>query len=691
MIRGSIVSQQTYTFQAEIQQLLHILVHSLYTDREIFLRELVSNASDALHRVQFEMLTNQNVQDPDLELKIQIKADEEAGTLTISDTGIGMTQADMIENLGVIARSGAKAFIEAMRSAKENNGVSAQDVIGQFGVGFYSVFMVADKVRVVSRSYQPDAEAVAWESTGGDNYTIEPAQRETRGTDVIIHLKEDDRQFLQNWEIKQIIRRHSDYVAFPIYVGDDTEATNKRTAIWRQSPSEISDEQYNDFYKMLTMDFSEPLHRVHIRADVPLQFYALLFIPSTAEPNMFSARREPGLKLYARKVLIQEYSKDLLPDYLQFVQGVVDSEDLPLNVSRESVQANRVMINLRKTITNRVLSELKRMAQKKREDYLKIFDEFSRYIKQGLVVAPEDAEDVQQLLFFNSTHTDSPDDYVSLDEYVGRMVANQKDIYYIMGDDFHSARRSPHLDAFRQRGVEVLYFTDPVDAAMLMGLSEYKDHALRSVDEADIDLSDIGEAPGTEDEPQPEPLQTDAFETLQKRFSDVLGTRVRAVRASKTLTGSPARLVSDEHGTARNMFRINRLLDREYELPVKILELNPRHTLLHNLNGMLAAGNTRMVDAIIEQVFETTLLQDGIHPDPAAMADRLILLMQAASGSPADALDFDDVLSVEAPPAEQVEDEVTFNVTPDEVARASDTGASEAGAETSACDDDKKA
>ncbi len=691
MIRGSIVSQQTYTFQAEIQQLLHILVHSLYTDREIFLRELVSNASDALHRVQFEMLTNQNVQDPDLELKIQIKADEEAGTLTISDTGIGMTQADMIENLGVIARSGAKAFIEAMRSAKENNGVSAQDVIGQFGVGFYSVFMVADKVRVVSRSYQPDAEAVAWESTGGDAYTIEPAQRETRGTDVIIHLKEDDRQFLQNWEIKQIIRRHSDYVAFPIYVGDDTEATNKRTAIWRQSPSEISDEQYNDFYKMLTMDFSEPLHRVHIRADVPLQFYALLYIPSSSEPNMFSVRKEPGLKLYARKVLIQEYSKDLLPEYLQFVHGVVDSEDLPLNVSRESVQANRVMINLKKTITNRVLSELRRMAQKKREDYLKIFDEFSRYIKQGLVVAPEDAEDVQQLLFFNSTHTDSPDDYVSLDEYVGRMVANQKDIYYIMGDDFHSARRSPHLDAFRQRGVEVLYFTDPVDAAMLMGLSEYKDHALRSVDEADIDLSDIGEAPSTEDEPQPEPLQTDAFETLQKRFSDVLGTRVRAVRASKTLTGSPARLVSDEGGTARNMFRINRLLDREYELPVKILELNPRHTLLHNLNGMLAAGNMRMVDAIIEQVFETALLQDGIHPDPAAMADRLILLMQAASGSPADALDFDDVLSVEAPPAEQVEDNVTFNVTPDEVARASDTGASEAGAETSASDDDKKA
>lgn len=681
------MSQQTFTFQAEIQQLLHILVHSLYTDREIFLRELISNASDALHRVQFEMLTNQNVQDADLELKIQVTADEEAGTLTISDTGIGMTQTDMVENLGVIARSGAKAFIEAMRTS-QNGGVSAQDVIGQFGVGFYSVFMVADKVRVVSRSYQPDAEAVAWESTGGDNYTIEPAERETRGTDVIIHLKEDDRQYLQTWEIKQIIRRHSDYVAFPIYVGDDTEATNKQTAIWRQSSGEISDEQYNDFYRMLTMDFGEPLHRIHIRADVPLQFYALLYIPSTAEPNMFSLRKEPGLKLYARKVLIQEYSKDLLPEYLQFVQGVVDSEDLPLNVSRESVQANRVMINLKKTITNRVLSELKRMAQKKREDYLKIFAEFSRFIKQGLVVSPDDREDIEPLLFFTSTHTDSPDDFISLDEYVGRMVANQKDIYYIMGDDFHSARRSPHLDAFRQRGIEVLYFTDPVDAAMLMGLSEYKEHALRSVDEADIDLSDVGEAKATEDEPQPEPLQSDAFEALQKRFGDVLGTRVRAVRASKTLTGSPARLVSDEGGAARNMFRINRLLDREYELPVKILELNPRHALLHNLNGMLAAGNTRLVDAIIEQVFETTLLQDGIHPDPAGMADRLILLMQAASGSPADALDFDDVLSVEAPPA-QVEDDVTFNVTPDEVARATDSADSAAdSAETR--DDDKQ-
>jgi HSP90 family molecular chaperone len=639
------MSQQTYTFQAEIQQLLNILVHSLYTDREIFLRELISNASDALHRVQFEMLTNDNVADPDAELRIGVYPDEETGTLTISDTGIGMTQEDMVNNLGVIARSGAKAFIEAMQAA-QGNGPSPQDVIGQFGVGFYSVFMVADKVRVVSRSYQPDAEACFWESEGGDEYIVGPAERDQRGTDIIITLKEDAKEFLQDWELQQIIRRHSDYIPFPIYLADGEEPANERTAIWRQSPKEVTDEQYEEFYRMLTMDFmGKPLHRIHLRADVPLQFYALLYIPSSAELNMFSPRREPGLKLYARKVLIQEYSKDLLPEYLQFVQGVVDSEDLPLNVSRESVQASRVMANLKKTITGRVLNELKRMAQKRTGEYLHIYEQFGRFIKQGLVVAPEDREDILPLLFFTSTHNDDPEDFHSLDDYVGRMVPNQQDIYYIVGDDFQSARRSPHLDAFRQRGIEVLYFTDPVDSAMLMGLTEYKDHRLRSVDEADIDLSGIGEEAAA-DEKSAEPLTEDAFQTLQERFAAVLGERVREVRASKSLTGSPARLVSDESGASRQMFRIHRLLDREYELPVKMLELNPRHPLLHNLNHLLAGGgNDALVDAVIEQVFETALLQDGIHPDPAAMAARLTVLMQAATGSAANELDFSQLVA----------------------------------------------
>ncbi|MCA0458056.1 MAG: molecular chaperone HtpG [Chloroflexi bacterium] len=631
---------ETHTFQAEIQQLLDILIHSLYTEREIFLRELVSNASDALNRVQFELLTNHDVQDADAELAVEIKADTEAGTITISDSGIGMTKDDLNNNLGVIARSGAKAFIEAAKQSA--NSGAAQDVIGQFGVGFYSVFMAADKVRVISRSYKKDEPAYAWESTGGATYTIEPAEREARGTDIIIHLKEDAKEFLQEWKLKDVIRRHSDYIAFPIYVGDTEEATNKQTAIWRQEPKEITDEQYNDFYKMLTMDWEAPLHRIHMRADVPLQFYALLYIPGSGERGILNPRKEAGLKLYARKVLIQEYAKDLLPEYLQFVQGVVDSEDLPLNVNRESVQANKIMANLKKTITGKVLSDLKRLASKNKEEYLKIFAEFGRFIKQGVAVAPTDRTDIEPLLFFPTTTSADASELFSLEDYTSRMVTGQDDIYYIIGEDYHSAARSPHLDAFRQRGIEVLYFVDPVDPFMLMGLDAYKSHKLRNVDEADIDLSSVGEAKADE-KPARESLAEDTFEALQNHFKELLGDRVKEVRASKTLTGSPARLVSDESGASRQMYRINRLLDKDYELPVKTLELNPRHPLMHNLSQMLAATpENPLIKVVEEQVFETALLQDGIHPDPAAMAARLTLLMEAATGTASGDLDFTD-------------------------------------------------
>ncbi len=633
---------ETFAFKAEIKQLLDILVHSLYTEREIFLRELISNASDALNRVQFEQLTNRDVLDADVELKITLTPDSEAGTLTITDTGIGMTAAEMEQNLGVIAHSGAKAFIEAMKEAK--NGATPEDVIGQFGVGFYSVFMVADKVRVVSRSYRPDSQAFAWESDGGETYSIEEAEREQRGTDIIIYLKEDAKDFLQEWTLKDIIRKHSDYIAFPIYVGADEEATNKRTAIWRQNPKDITAEQYAEFYKMMTFDFEGALHHLHVRADVPLQFYALLFVPGSTEQNVFSPRKEPGLKLYARKVLIQEYSTDLLPEYLQFMQGVVDSEDLPLSVSRESVQATRVIANLKKALTTRVLNELKRLAKNDTEKYLDIFQKFGRFLKQGVTVSPDDRSDLEKLLYFHSTRDDDPQQWYTLQDYVECMVENQDDIYYIIGDDFHSARRSPHLEPFRRRGIEVLYFTDPLDSFMVMGLTEFDGHRLRSVDEADIDLSGIGELRDETDQPQREAVAEGDFGSLVARFQAVLGERVQAVRESKTLVGSPARLVSDDATSRRNMFRINRLLDKDYDLPVKSLELNPRHPLLHNLSAMLAAApDNRMIDVAIEQLFETALLQDGIHPDPASMADRLLVLLQAATGTPADQLNIESV------------------------------------------------
>ena len=625
------VAAEQFAFKAEIQQLLNILVHSLYTEREIFLRELISNASDALNRIQFEQLTNPNVVDPDAELLIELQPDMEAKTLTVTDSGIGMTRDDLVNNLGVIAHSGAKAFVEAMK-AQQTSGAPVADVIGQFGVGFYSVFMVADRVRVISRSSNPEDGAWAWESDGSDNFTIEPAEREHRGTDIIIHLKEDAQEFLQTWKLKDIVRRHSDYIAFPIYVGEDKEPTNKQVAIWRRDPKEVTAEQYTDFYKMLTMDFEEPLHHIHMRADVPLQFYALLYIPASAERTVISMRREPGLKLYARKVLIQEYNTELLPEYLSFVQGVVDSEDLPLSVSRESVQASRIMANLKKTITNKVLSELKRLAKNNFETYKKVFDEFGRLIKQGVVVSPAEREDIEPLLYFASSRSQNADEWTSLADYVERMVENQEDIYYVIAEDFSSAARSPHLDSFRQRGIEVLYFTDPIDSFMLVGLNEYKEHKLRNVDEADIDLSNIGAAQEAESTTA-EPVAEGAFESVVARFTSVLGERVNGVREGKNLVGSPARLVSEDKDNSRNMFRINRLLDREFELPVKTLELNPRHPLIHNLSTMLATTpDNPLVDAVVEQVFETALLQDGIHPDPASMAQRLYMLMQAATG-----------------------------------------------------------
>jgi len=619
----------TYSFQAEIQQVLHILVHSLYTDRDIFLRELISNASDALSRAQFQALTDHNMYDPDAALDIRITADEVAGTLTITDSGIGMTRDEMINNLGVIAKSGARAFIEAMQAAQNKD--AAQNMIGQFGVGFYSAFMVADNVRVVSRSHNVDEPAWAWDCDGGADYTITPAQREHRGTDVIVTLKTEAREMLQTWKIKDIIRKHSDYISFPIFVTPEDTPTNQQTALWRQDPKTVEDKQYVDFYKTLTFDFNDPLKRIHVRAEMPLEFYLLLYVPGSNQPSMFAQRKQPGLKLYARKVLIQDYCTDLLPDYLSFITGVVDSEDLPLNVSRENVRADALMAQLKKTITKRVLTELKKMVDNERETYLKLYEQFGRFIKQGVALSPQDKDDLLPLLFFPTTHDDSQEP-ATLHDYVGRMAENQRDIYYIVADDIHSARRSPHLDAFKQRGIEVLLFTDTVDPILLTGLDAFQDKKLQSVDDADIDLSEVGTLQEEAEDAKTTPVAEADFEAVRAHFEGLLGERVKGVRVSKTLVGSPARLVSsDEPDAQGQMFRVNRLLQRDYELPVKMLELNPRHPLMHNLSRMLGEGGGYLADLVVDQVFETALLQDGIHPDPASMAERITKLMEAAT------------------------------------------------------------
>ncbi|MFP4323316.1 MAG: molecular chaperone HtpG, partial [Anaerolineales bacterium] len=478
---------EKHTFQAEIKRLLDILVHSLYTDRDIFLRELISNSSDALSKLQFQRLSDENIRDADAELFIEIQADPDAKQIRIIDTGIGMTHDELIENLGVIAQSGAANFVERMQSSEN---AAAADLIGQFGVGFYSVFMAAERVAVTSLSYQPDAQAYTWISAGEDTYEIVPAQKETRGTEILIQLREDATEYASSWKLRQIIKEHSDYISFPIYIveppaEDDAdgegeteeparEPVNQQTAIWRRSTSEVEEEAYKNYYRQLTLDFEDPLLTIHARGDAPIQYYALLFVPATAERNMLSPRKQPGLKLYTRKVLIEEYNMSLLPDYLQFVQGVVDSEDLPLNVSRESIQANPVLTKLKQVVTRKVLSELKKLADNAPERYAGIWREYGTFLKHGIVSQFSDRERLLPLLRFHSSQ--SPDELTTLDDYIARMgeVEGQEAIYYLAADSVAAAARSPHLDPFRARGIEVLYMTDHVDGFLVSALDEYE-------------------------------------------------------------------------------------------------------------------------------------------------------------------------------------------------------------------------
>jgi molecular chaperone HtpG len=610
-------SSQQFSFKAETKQLLNILIHSLYKDREVFLRELLSNASDALNRLRFEMVTNHNVLDANTELNIHIKIDKDARMLTIQDTGIGMTRDEMIENLGTIAQSGARKFLDATKDQK----VDFSQLIGQFGVGFYSVFMVAEWVRVTSHSYNPQAEAVSWYATGDDNYQIDKSNMSERGTKVEIKLKEDAAEFAEEYRLKNIIHKHSDYIGFPIYIGDSTDAVNKQTSLWRTSKQEVTDEQYKEFYKQTTLDFEEALLHVHISTDAPVQLYALLFIPSKVERGVFALRKDDGLKLYSRNILIDDYNKDLLPDYLRFVQGVVDSEDLPLNVSRETVQSSGLMPRLKKVLTNQVIKELENLAKNNMEKYNAFWQEFGVYLKQGIAANPMDAESINSLLRFKTNL--NPETWSSLDEYVTRMGEGQKEIFYIVGEDPKSVLRSPHLDYFHSQKTEVLLLTDPMDSFMLMGLHKYKDFELKNVAQAEIDTTNK-----TKDQPETENIADADFKSLVERFKEILGERVADVRASNRLYQSVARLADADGNVNPELQRVYRYLGKDYEIPKKILELNPAHPILKKLINQ--EEGSELQNIIIEQIYESALLVEGLHPDPSSIAARVQQIMEAA-------------------------------------------------------------
>lgn len=608
-------------FKAEIRKLLDILVHSLYTDREIFLRELISNASDALNRLRFEMLTNREVLDPDQELEIRITVDAQGKQLTVSDTGVGMTREELEENLGTIAHSGARAFLEAV----SDSSVKLSDVIGQFGVGFYSVFMVAEWVKVTSRSYRPEAEAATWFATGADTYTLAPAEKDARGTTIEIKLKEDAADFADENRLGEVIRKHSDYIAFPIYIGEQADQVNTQTALWREQPRDIDEQEYNNFYKQFTLDFEPPLKHIHIAVDAPVQAYALLYIPARMERGVFSIRREDGLKLYTRKVLIQEYARDLLPEYLRFVQGVVDSEDLPLNVARESIQSSAVMARLKKVLLGKVVSSLKEMALKETELYQKFWAEFGPFIKEGVATSKEQSEReaLYPLLRFRTNKFQ--DQWNSLGEYVGRMKADQKSIYFILGDDPRSVAHSPHLDYFQSHGYEVITLTEAIDSFMLLGLTSFEGFNLQNVAAADLDLPEVEAETLKDDEAAQH--KTD-MTGLIERFKSALGDRVTDVRTTTRLSESVARLVDPEGSLNQEMQRVYRLVGRDYEVPKKVLELNPNHSILARLAAL--PGDSPLSEAIIEQIYESALLVEGLHPDPASMIGRIQQLMEAA-------------------------------------------------------------
>lgn len=610
---------ETLEFRAEVQQLLNILAHSLYTEREIFLRELISNASDALHRIQFELLTNRDVVDPDAALDVRIDWDADARTVTVADTGIGMTREELIENLGTIAHSGALAFMQRMAE-----GQRPADIIGQFGVGFYSVFMVADEVTVTTRSCRPEAGAWRWTSRGDSRFTLAPADKASRGTVVELKLKEDATEFASRWRLERIVKKHSDYVSFPVYVKETV--ANQQTALWRKPLSEVVEAEYADFYRQLTLDPAEPLLHAHIVTDAPVELRSILYVPRKLDRGVLNMRADYGVKLYSKKVLIQEFSKDLLPEHLRFVEGVVDSEDIPLNISRETVQSNRLMRQIQKVLTGRVLKALRELADERPDDYAGFWSEFGVFFKQGIASQGGENADLLPLLRFQSSKSEGK--LASLAEYAGRMVEGQGDIYYILGNDLASVAGSPHLDAFRARDLEVLYLADPFDGFMMQGLHEFEGKPFRNVDDPSLAL------PGTARETPPAEATVAAADLagLFARCKQVLGDRITEVRESQALVDSPARLVSANTGFERDLQRVRRLLEQDYKLPPKILELNGHHPLVRNLAGRVASQPAAaMIDPAIELLFDNLLLVEGLHPNPAGMAPRIQALLEQAT------------------------------------------------------------
>ena len=591
-------------FQAEVSEILDIVIHSLYTDKEIFIRELISNASDALEKMRLKQLAEGDVFEADRPLEINISTDEEAKTLTISDHGIGMTRTELNENLGTIAHSGTKAFLQAM---KESGGAGA-DVIGQFGVGFYSSFMVAESVEVYTHSWQPDGEHVKWASDGGGSYTVEEADGQHRGCRIVVHLKEDQAEFAKPDRVKDIIERYSNFVGFPVNLNG--ERVNAVEAVWLKSKSEVDEEEYKAFYQFVSHSMDAPRYTMHFSADAPLSINALLFVPGENMERFGMGPQPAGVALYCRKVLIDQNPEGLLPEWLRFVKGVIDSEDLPLNISRESMQDTALVRKLNTLLTKRFVKFLAKQGKDSPEDYLEFFKRFGRFLKEGIVASPEHSEALSGLLRFESTMSEG-EALTSLDEYVDRMKEGQEEIYYLVGDTKAALEKGPFVEAFQARGLEVALFTEQVDDYVLQSLREFKGKKMVCADRADIDMDDVPT--------EGESLSEEDTKALVEWMSKTLTDKVEGVAAGKRLVSHPVvALIPQDAPNAQLRAMMEAMGQTAPEMKAR-LEINPRHDLVKQLH-QLKAGNEELAEAVACQLADNALLAAGLGTSEADAA-----------------------------------------------------------------------
>jgi molecular chaperone HtpG len=616
-----------YKFKAEVKQLLDILTHSLYTNREIFLRELISNASDALEKVHFEQLRDTKMRDKKLPLEIKIDINKDKNIITVTDTGIGMTEQEIIKNIGTIARSGTADFLKRISKTKEDSA----NIIGKFGVGFYSVFMVANEVIINSQSYDSAEKPVRWHSDGTGTFEIEtPSEKVQRGTQIEIHLEDDAKEFNDKSRLESIVKKHSNFIPFPIII--EKEQVNKIRAIWREPKFQIKEKEYEEFYKFLTYDTEPPLMTIHVSIDAPVQYNSLMFIPQKNYEFMNLGKNEHGLDLYVKRVLIQHENKDLLPEYLQFVRGVVDSEDIPLNISRETLQENLLITKISHNLVTQVLNHLQKMAKNDAEKYTQYWKEFGRQFKLGYTDYANQEKFVD-LLRFDSSFFSEGEKLTSIAEYTTRLKPDQKEIYYLFAQNREAMLSNPYLEIFKKKGLEVLYLYDPIDEFVMDGIRKYKEFEIKSVEQVDLSILDkfADQESPTEVKELDEEEKKD-FDKLLRRMKDILGDRVTDVKESKRLTDSPSCLVSPDGSMTSSMQKIMQIINKEASVPKKIMEINRDHPLIRNLlsiyrNDVKDAHLTR----VTEQLYESSLLLEGYLTDAHQMVQRIGKLLETST------------------------------------------------------------